>query len=345
MPTAAEIAATQGTALNAALRAGVSQLSLNQTIDFTRYVRFVLPIDGSVFWVRDDLVGPSALLNTTPLNKAAPNQAPRIETAARVVSVRGSFHYATSGSQDADESFATNSVIFTALSPIQNLNDESPEALFIGTFEGIRFAFSTRNSYYRQADLHHYRGDAVYPIMDTQLIDKLSGFDAVSSVVSNSLPLWLSLNARKQLYPFPATCPLTLYPAYLIPDNLPPAYGSINIESADTKALQAVPSIDYLTSSHDQLTTDRVRVVLYGLRNFNSLDFLDFVLNFIGYDGDPMGLMNTPIVRDEKRTQKELNVLAMKKSITFDVSYYQSTARHYAQQLILHALINFNLGD
>jgi len=45
-----------------------------------------------------------------------------------------------------------------------------------------------------------------------------------------------------------------------------------------------------------------------------------------------------PIIRDEVRTQSELNVRGMKKSIEFEISYYQSVAQDIARQLILSSI-------
>ena len=54
-----------------------------------------------------------------------------------------------------------------------------------------------------------------------------------------------------------------------------------------------------------------------------------------------LGMANMPTVRDEKRTQVEMAVLAMKKSITFDVWYNQGTARDIARGLIEEVVNNY----
>ena len=48
-----------------------------------------------------------------------------------------------------------------------------------------------------------------------------------------------------------------------------------------------------------------------------------------------------PVIRDHKRTQAEIMAIALKKSIEFDVSYYQQTADAIARQLITSATISF----
>ena len=45
-------------------------------------------------------------------------------------------------------------------------------------------------------------------------------------------------------------------------------------------------------------------------------------------------------MRDEKMTQSELGILAQKKTITFEVSYYQTTVNNIARQLIEKAFIS-----
>jgi hypothetical protein len=62
--------------LGATLVAGERVLSENQTITFTKYIRLVLPIDGTVFWLRADLASPSALFNASRFSRAAFNAAP-----------------------------------------------------------------------------------------------------------------------------------------------------------------------------------------------------------------------------------------------------------------------------
>jgi hypothetical protein len=55
--------------------------------------------------------------------------------------------------------------------------------------------------------------------------------------------------------------------------------------------------------------------------------------------------VNTPIMRDEKRIQSELDLLAMKKTIEFDVSYYQTRTADIARQLILSAIVSYSFAD
>jgi hypothetical protein len=313
MPSVAETSGAKSQ-LAAGLAEGINTLSNNQTITFTKYVRYVLPLDGYVFWVRSDLAGFQT--NAAPVT----------------VAVQGSFHYASDTQQREDETFAINRVVFTALSEIQDFNLIEPCVMYIGEFEGVRFAFTQRKSFYRQADLYHYVGNAVYPAMASQVIDCVEQLTDRSVVVSNSLPVWLSLN---QIMP--------MFPSFLVPDNLPPVYAAVHIEPDATRALQSVPSFDS-TLTHYQLVSDRVKITMYGMRNFNALDFQDYIYNYMLNDDNLFGLMNMPVIRDEKRTQAELSVIAMKKSIEFEVSYYQTRVNDVARQLILTCVPNFYIG-
>lgn len=332
MPTAAELSGAK-TPLGAAIAEGVETLSLNQTIRFTKYIRLVLPYDGYLFWVRADLVSSAALYNVMKYNQAQYGQPEDLTSKPITFLAKGSLHYATTMTQMEDESFGLNTVVFTSLGPINDLNEVASSTMYIGDFQGIRFAFSQRGPFYQQADTYHYRGEAIYPSMETQIIDDLRTFNTKDLVVSNSLPVWLGLD---QLMP--------MYPSYLVPDNIVPPYGSVHISPDDTSAIQAIPLLG-AKGSHNQLVRDRVRITLYGMRNFNALDYQDMILQYIERNDDVMGLMNTPIVRDEKRQQNELSVIAMKKTIIFEVSYYQLRVRDVARQLILSCIPDFTIDN
>jgi len=130
-----------------------------------------------------------------------------------------------------------------------------------------------------------------------------------------------------------------VYPAFLVPTNLLPAYVAVEVQPNSTRALQAVPTRGR-TSGHLQLTAERVRMTAYGLRNDAIMDLMDYVLDYSMNTGN-VGLMNAPIVRDEHRAQVELAVLAQKKTIEWEVSYFQHRSRSIARQLIMSAIPNF----
>lgn len=338
MPSVDEGLMTQQTQLAADLRAGLNMLSLNQTITFTRYVRVVLPIDGFVFLVKAELLSPSALFNSSLFNSVDYNAAPKVLTAANFITAQGSLHYATETAQEEDSSLAINRVIFTSEVPVQDLEAIAPNEIYVGEFQNLKFAFSSRGSFYKQANLYHYVGNAVYSTMQTQIIDNPLQLDTRNAVVSNSLPFWLALNGYTSVAGI-ATSTLQLFPSFLVPDNIAPPFASVHIEPSETVALQATPLIGP-DGSHYQLTRDRVRITTFGVRNNAIQDFVDSV-NQYSLDTDNIGLMNMPIVRDEKKTQSEMNILAEKKSIEYEVSYYQTRARTVARQFILDVIPSF----
>ena len=313
----------------AGLAAGVDTISENQVVTFTRYERLILPLDGFAYWVRADLIAPSARIGGSAFGSFRPGQAAQVALPAPTIQVKGSLHYTSENQQSEDEGFAVNRVIFTSEYEIEQLNIAGPTVIYIGEFDGLKFAFS-RRGLYRQSGLFHYQGDALYPALATQLIDKLDGFDTTNVVVSNSLPIWLTLN---KFFP--------MYPSFLVPDNIDPPWCSVHIGPDATTAIQPIPRIDAGDGSHYQLCQDRVNLTIYGSRNFNVLSFMDYINEF-SLNTDAFGLMNAPVVRDGKRTQSELTILAMQKVIDFEISYYQSAVRDIALQDIKSVFITFD---
>jgi hypothetical protein len=327
------------TELASDLAAGVQQLSLNQTIVFTLYARVVLPIDGYVFWVRSDLLSAAALLAAGAITGTEIEQTQMVRARMQVM---GSLHYATQIYQDESETYAIDQVVFTSLQEVQDLNAVSPTLLYIGEFDGRRFAFSSRKSFYRQAGLWHYVGNAIYPDMETQVIDDIEAF-STAQVVSNSLPGWLAFNGFSPAYGF-RNPGITLYPSFLSPENLAPPFGTVHIDPATTKAHALAPTLDPATSSHYQLCSEQVRVTLWGARNTNAMDFVDAINQYTLSLDAPFGLMNNPAMRDEKRTQAELATIAMKKSILYEVSYLQTRINTVGQQIIKKAIPSYTIS-
>lgn len=325
MASVAETIGAKGQ-MAAGLAQGVETISLNEQVPFTLYVKMVMPLDGYVFWVNAALLSDSAIYNAVQYNRLEYDTY-KNELPPRQFNFKGSFHYSTEMNQLEDRTTAYNHVMFTSLQEIQQLNYVAPNLMYVASYEGIKFAFSRRENFYKQADLYHYRGDALYSIMQTQLVDSVSQLHPEQVIVSNSLPIWLGLN---DLFP--------MYPSYLVPQNIAPLFAAVDIIPAETRALQAFPLIA-ADSSHYQLVRDTVKITIYGTRNYNALDFVDYVLQY-SLNTDNIGILNMPVVQDEKITQPEFGIIAMKKTITFEVSYYQQTARDIARQLIEHSLIS-----
>jgi hypothetical protein len=335
----AEEAGFARTPLGADLAQGVESISYDQEITFTRYVRLVLPLDGFVFWVLPGLLTPSALLNVGRYNAFGLNQPPEItQPQPTTLVVQGALHYGTETRQEQEEAYAANRVIFTALQRVNDFQEIAPGEMWIGRHGPLTFAFSTNTSRFEQAGLWHYVGYAVWPDMQTQIVDSIAGFNR-ELVVSNSLPAWLGLNSYAPFYGVAPPAGLVLFPSFLTPHNERPPFGAVHIPPEGTRALASAPRLGR-RYSHSQLCADMVRVTLWGARNADAMDFVDSVYQYT-LDGGRFGIMNMPVVRDEKRIQSELGTIAMKKTIEFEVSYLQHHMRDVARQLIERAIVGF----
>lgn len=315
--------------LAAGLADGVNTISSNQAVGFDLYIKVILPIDGYVFWVKADQISNEYLINALNWNDSIKSSIPRSIPSLHIEK-QGSLHYSTEINNLEDRTSAVNKIVFTSLSEVEDFNYINPQLMYIATFDGVKFSFNKRRSFYKQADLYHYSGDALYSYMDTQVVDDVSSLELDKVIVSNSLPIWLTLNNY-----FP------MYPSFLVLDNLKPPYASVHIEPSSTQAIQPTPLINN-QSSHYQLTRETVKITIYGTRNFNALDFLDYVYGYTLNGG--FGIMNYPVPQDEKMTQSEMGIIAQKKIITFDINYYQSNAKSIAQQYINRAVVNYTIN-
>lgn len=306
----AEEAQTQ---LSSVLQGAVETISASQEITFTMYVRKVLPIDGFVYWINAAIIDPAELARMGITGKLVKN-------------VTGSLHRQVISSQDETTTRDENHIIFTPTQRTGDFNAEHPEVVFIGKYGSARFAFSRMEGRYAQAVIFHYRGMAILPTMESQIIDKAEDI-STEQIISDSTSVWLTLNRYA-----------TVYPSSLIPANLLPPY--IVVDVRKTIAL----GLSHLTAdgSRYQLAQDTVKLTLYGFTNHMALGFVDYVVAR-AKNHEEFGITNMPIPRDEKAVQSELNVQAQQKSIDFVVNYYQQTTRDIARQLINNVIVNYEV--
>ncbi len=304
--------------LQSALHGGINDLSRYQTVTFTQYTKQTISEDGYVFWVAN---------------------------LAETLTVKGSLHYGSETSQEEDQTIGINSVIFTAEEEITEFNEISITTLWVGTYQvdsgaDILIAFSRRAPLYEQAGVWHYSGFAVYPALQSQLVASVNDLP-VGPIVSDSLPIWLGL---------PTTLGIAtpVYNSFLLPENIVPPYISAHVEPGMTEAVQQFPnytgtftsgSTALINMTSDQLTKDHVRLTFYG---FTNQEFIQYYSALLAYslNTDDFGFMSSPVVQDEKRVQSEITAIAMKKTLSFTVSYYQSTSDAIARRLILSADFN-----
>lgn len=301
------------TPLGASLKGGLDTLSLNQRIDFTLYRRFVLPLDGYVYWVKD--------------------------ATAPVLSIMGSLHYNSDISQQGDNTQATTRVVFSSQEEVRDFTEVAPDTCYFGFFEGTRFAFSSLGAHYQQANLWHYLGNGNFAEYENLFVDDVSQIPT-EQIISNSLPSWLAINSYAPVYPvlipFP---PITLYPEYLSPFNQTPPYGTINIEPDQTSSYVQAPQFDN-TMSSGMLAHDRVSITMYGATDRQAQDFLA-AINQYTLDTERFGIVGAvSIIRDDqKAVVPETMLLAEKKRMIFEVSYLQSVQRDIARQLIEKCIV------
>ena len=313
--------------LATALRQGLNNLSRDQQLVFTQYAKQTISEDGYVFWV----------------------------TTSNTLSVKGSLHYGTDRSQEEDQTIGMNSVIFSAEAEISELNAINPGTLWIAPWQTpdgstIQIAFSSRGAYYEQAGIFHYAGFAVFPALLSQLVNTAADLPA-GPIVSNSLPIFLSAAQELPTLVTSQAPTLTLYPSFLVPENIAPPYGVVHIEPSLTSAIQSFPRFRWGQKTgtgpyqlpDTQLCRDRVRITIYGFNNQQARQWLNGLIQYSLFT-DAFGFMTSPIPRDEKRVQSEIKAVAMKKVIEFTASYYQGAADAIARQLILSASISFSVS-
>lgn len=304
MPSLSELNNAK-TELNAALTDGLDDLSRYQVVTFTRYIHKVLPLDGFVFWVKASLTDVA-------------------DPAQDTVQVKGYLHLTTETIQNDEQLFDRNVVTFTAQSDIDPFNDIGSDVLYIGEFFGLQFSFSRRIGLNEPANLYHYTGEAIFPHMRSQIINSADDIDLTDVVVSSSLPIWLTLNQY-----------MPMYPAMLSSQNISPPFATV--KCSNTTPIAGAFYLDDQQNQY-QLVSEDVTLSLTGLRNAQTLDFLRYVQDYTLRDDAEIGVMNIPVVQDERVTQNELNIIAQRKTIKFKVNYYQQRMRNVARKLVAFSI-------
>ncbi|EAB6122505.1 hypothetical protein D6Q91_12275 [Salmonella enterica subsp. enterica] len=313
MPSLEELAEQHGSQLSSVLQSAVETLSSGQEITFRLYVRQVLPLDGFVYWVNAEIVSCDELCR---LNIESPTR----------LKIKGSLHRQVIAVQDESVSKDVNNIIFTPLQKVDDFNVENPDAIYLGEYGGVQFAFSRMESRYQQSGIFHYRGMAILPTMRSQIIDCPEEISD-ERIISNSIPFWLAMKDFA-----------TVYPSYLVPQNLRPPYIAVDVRNSTP--LQAAPIV--YGGQRFQLVQDSVRLTLYGFTNRMALDYVDSVVRR-ALEEEEFGVTNMPIPVDAKSGQVEINALAKKKTVDFEVNYYQTTIREISQQLIKKAICSYEV--
>lgn len=312
MPDVNEAAARAGSDLAGVLHAAVETISARQQITFTRYVRRVLPLDGFVYWVKAAIV-----------EDDGQSVAPFTRT------VTGSLHRQACVEQTETVSQTVNTLIFTPLEAIDDFTAPGSDALWTGEYDGVRFAFSRMDSQYTRSGIFHYMGRAILPAMLPQLIDDPAQLDE-DRVICNSLPVWLSMDTIAPVWP-----------AFLVPRDITPPWIAVDIR--ETRPLSAAPAIvpDAEVASaayRSHFCSDRVRVTLYGFSNDQALAFVDGVVERACLT-EEYGISNIPVVHEEKLNQPEIDALARRKYVDFEINYHQCITRALSRQRIRQALL------
>jgi hypothetical protein len=321
----------------AAIEAGLNAVSDQQVVTFRLYNKVVLSVDGTVFWVRT----------------------------ATTTQIMGSLHYSTEREQEEDQTVATNAVIFSAQSEVTEFNLNDPQSMWIGDYDiqsgllpatlgdslvgeslSLKVVFAGRSSFYEHAKTWYYSGFAVYPALESQIIDSEADLPD-GPIVSNSLPMWLMQNSMAPVYP-----------SFAVPANIRPPYIVAHIEPDLTEAIglpiysapvNTGPNTYSLSDS--QLMKDDVKLILYGFTNQMARQYLNSLIAYslddsLVEDGIQLnfGFMNSPAIRDEKRTQVEIVALAQKKVIHIIANYYSSAADVIARNYLLSASIEIEVS-
>jgi len=301
---------TTTTEIENTLFEGYQQLSGQQKITFTKYVQRVLPVDGWVFWVKASLIDGEA----APFTKV----------------YSGTLHQSVNQTQEATKTNAVTNIILTANKPIDELKEVSATVMWLGEYDGSKFSFNVQNAFYDNARQYHYAGDAVYVENTPNIIDDIDDLDLENGIVTNCIPVFITLNEQVQIYP-----------AFLAPTNLKPPYATIEVK--DTRGIAAGQSYNPFEDS-GMLQWDKVELTIYGLRKKQLSDFLKYLENQ-QLVTEAFGMYWLPSVQNENVPQSEINVLTNKKVLNFDVNYTFDAVRSQAEAFIRSITVDFFIRE
>lgn len=375
MPTVGETA-NGVTPLAGALAAGARSISYDERETFVLYKRFVLPLDGFVFWVRASALNSrrrSALVGAAGYNTSEPNatrgdpssppaQGGSGTTSAPNGSPMNTAQYNQPRSTPsppppvvvAGELVVCGSLHWTTVAQQQEDNSGAADTAIFTALEEV-------NDLDEVAPNEMYvatRGERRYAFSASSMRYEQAGLWHYRGQALNPQTSTQVVDDPAQLRPSQAVVSnslpvwlamahgagLPFFPSFAVPPNLAPPYVAVHIPPEETEALQPLPLIGP-DGEHDQLCRDNVRLTLYGLRSDQALDLQDYVVAQMSDDGAALGMTDFPVVRDQKTRQVEMQVLAQHKTMTLGVSYYQSRARDAARGLILQAAMAITVAD
>lgn len=312
MPSLNELSNAAGTPLATSQADSVGDVSDDQRLTFKQYRRVVLPADGFIFWVSCNIER----------------------------EITGSAHIQTNNTQDEWQAANHGKIILTTpeeLPPFRAQENEL-DTVWVGVWEGMPFAIGSQSARYVQAGLCRYVGDTITPAFAAQFLDTEDDLKGLSPYASTSLPLFL----RMPQYPNPALawCPwpsgTSIFPSFSVPDNQKPPYITVHIEASATKPL-SMGTLSAQSGTTGTIVKEHVRLRLLGLNNARASNLLNYITHWALIHADEIGVLNTPIVVDEKNPLPNINALAPLKTIELDIMYSQSSARDAALQTITHA--------
>lgn len=279
---------------------GIEYLSNAAEYTFTRFDKFVSPIDGLVYWI---------------LSPGVP-----------ALTVKGSFHITADQQQNVADSKTFSQVWLSTQQEIPQFRNDGGDSLYCGVVGGRRYAFNSQGKYYTQANVFHYSGDILYPTMETQFVNSPAD---VTLTVTNSLPVWLA-------NPLPG---VPIFPAYLVPKDQPPPYITAFIppEKTETLALGVRRSA---LDNPDLLARDEVVLNLVGLSNAQTFQYLKVLQDYLRGNVDGVGMAEPFNVHDDHETQTAFSLLAKRKRVILSANYYQKSVVNVARGLILTAYIS-----